>query len=232
GPLARDRRVGVLGRAAALLRLREQGLVVLLRGLERIRAHDRLTRIVAIAMPPRRRGRRILTDQAVAVAAPEILERRRAVAAEVARVAPELPVLVEVFRGEQIDGQRLDAGRRLAVPRRTYEAVRLPARVVRDLALAGSAETSADRRARHVEIVEVGGKRRASADARETDVGRLLRERGSAEQRSRNEHGKAEGAVRHSHPPTYRTLVRQTLPSGSGRCREAPERYRQGSTAA
>ncbi len=55
-PFVRQRRVGLLRRAAALLRLREQRLVVLLRRLERIGAHDRLARIVAVAASPR--GRR------------------------------------------------------------------------------------------------------------------------------------------------------------------------------
>ena len=86
-PLARHGRVRVLGGAAAPARLREQRLVVLLRGLERVRAHDRLARVIAVAITPRRRRRRIVADQPIL--APEILERGGAVAAEVARVAPE-----------------------------------------------------------------------------------------------------------------------------------------------
>src|SRR5690606_42140311 len=68
--LFRSGRVRVLGRPAAALRLLEQRLVVLLRGLERIRAHDRLARIVAIAISPRGGRWRIVADQRVAVAAP------------------------------------------------------------------------------------------------------------------------------------------------------------------
>ena len=50
-------RVRVLRRAAALRRLGLQRLVVLLRRLERIRAHDRFARIVAVATSPARRRR-------------------------------------------------------------------------------------------------------------------------------------------------------------------------------
>ena len=99
-PLAGHGRVRVLGGAAAPARLLEQCLVMLLRGLERVRAHDRLARVIAVAITPRRRLRRILADQPIL--APEILERGRAVAAEVARIAPQIAILVEVRRREQI----------------------------------------------------------------------------------------------------------------------------------
>src|SRR5690606_36789979 len=99
-PFAGHGRIRVLRRAAALPRLREQRLVVLLRGLERIRAHDRLARIVAVAVPPSGRRRRIVADDArpAPEPGPLLLERARAVTAEVARVAPQRAVRVEVLR--------------------------------------------------------------------------------------------------------------------------------------
>src|SRR5690606_409203 len=113
---ARHRRVRVLGRPAALLRLLDQRLVVLLCRLERIRADDRLARIVAIAVPPRGRRRRVVAyHSAAGIRAPLFLARNRAVAAKVARIAPQVPILVEIFRREEIDRERLDAFRRLAV---------------------------------------------------------------------------------------------------------------------
>src|SRR5690606_14338708 len=93
GPLPRQRLDRVLGRAAAALGLLEQRLVVLLGGREAVRAHDRLAGIVRVAVAPGRGLRRIRSDRrrAAAAAGPEILDVGRAVAAEVARVAPELP---------------------------------------------------------------------------------------------------------------------------------------------
>src|SRR5690606_17353421 len=109
---------GVLRRTASLLRLLEQRVVMLLRGLERIRADDRLSRIVLVALPPRRGHRRIVADQRLAErTAPQLLDARRAVAAEVTLVAPELAILVEVLRREQIDRQRLDSLGHVAVAR-------------------------------------------------------------------------------------------------------------------
>src|SRR5690606_13077805 len=109
-PFAGHGRVRVLRRAAALLRLREQRLVVLPRRLERVGAHDGLARVVAVAMAPRGRLRRVVADERLALSAPELLDARRAVAAEVARVAPELAVLIEIVGREQVSRQRLDTG--------------------------------------------------------------------------------------------------------------------------
>src|SRR5690606_16522125 len=111
--------------------LLEQRLVVLLGGLERIRAHDRLARIVAIAVAPRGRRRRIVADQAGAVRAPLLLERDRAVAAEVARIAPEVAVLVEILGREEIDLERLDARRGVAVAGGADAHVRIEGGTVR-----------------------------------------------------------------------------------------------------
>src|SRR5690606_28816574 len=108
GPLAGHGRIRVLRRPAAPLRLLEQRLVVLLRGRERIRAHDRLARIVAVAVAPRGGRGRIVADDP-RPRGPLRLERGAAVAAEVARIAPERPVLVEILGRENIDRERLDA---------------------------------------------------------------------------------------------------------------------------
>src|SRR5690606_13129932 len=127
GPLAGNRGVGVLGRPAAAARLLEQPSVVRLRGLEFIGADYRLARIVAVAVAPRSARRRIVPDRAAAVTAPEVFDRSRAVAAEIARVAPERPVLVEILRGEEIHLERLDAGRGLTVARAADEFARVAA---------------------------------------------------------------------------------------------------------
>src|SRR5690606_35406969 len=139
----------------------EQRLVVLLRRLERVRAHDRLARVVAVAVAPRRGARRVVADQTRAVAGPEALDRERAVAAEVARIAPRVAVRVEVVGREQVPLERLDAGRRLARRRRADE---LPV-----------AEAT---RADPLEAIDVVRERRRSADADEADVRHLLRARG------------------------------------------------------
>src|SRR6185295_15765042 len=79
---------GVYARATAPFRLLEQRLVVLLRTLEGVRAHDRLARQVSVAMAPR--GVLVLADvkgirrQDAAL----ILARLRAIAPEVALVGP------------------------------------------------------------------------------------------------------------------------------------------------
>src|SRR5262249_47431883 len=111
-PLAGHGGVRVLGRAAALLCFRHQRLVVLLRGLERIRTHDRFAREIAVAVTPGRRRGALVRDQALAVRTPLLFDRGGAVAAEVALVGPERLVLVEILRREEVDGERRDSGRR------------------------------------------------------------------------------------------------------------------------
>src|SRR5262249_34863968 len=113
-PLVRQRLVRVLRGTAALLRLGEQRLVVLLRRLERIGAHDRLARIVAVAVAPRGRARRLVADHALA-RGPLVLDRGRRIAAEVALVGPERAVLVKVLGRVEVGLQRLDARRVIAV---------------------------------------------------------------------------------------------------------------------
>ena len=111
--VAGHRRVRVLRRPAAAARLGEQRFVVRLRGLERVGAHDRLARIVAVADSPRRRvrGGSLPIDRRRRWRRAASRQPMRAVAAEVARIPPERAVLVEVLRREEVDGQRLDAGR-------------------------------------------------------------------------------------------------------------------------
>src|SRR5690606_5975535 len=113
----RQRRLRVDRRTAARPRLGEQRLVVRFRGPEFVRAHDLLARIVAIAEPPRRRSRRIVADQRHLVRAPDLLETDRRVTAVVPRVEPERLVLVEILRREDVDRQRLDSRRHVAVTR-------------------------------------------------------------------------------------------------------------------
>src|SRR4029079_14934881 len=109
--------VRVLGRPAACLGLREQRLVTLLRGLERVGAHYALARVILLAIAPSRRARRVAADRRDAgVRAALGLDRPRAVAAEIALVGPERAVLVEILRREEIDRERLHALRRGAVP--------------------------------------------------------------------------------------------------------------------
>ena len=151
----------LLLRAAALRRFGEQRLVVLLRRLERIRAHDRFARIVAVAMTPGGRRRPVVADRGRRVRAPLLLDAGRAVAAEIAWVRPELAVLVEVLRGEHVDGQRLHALRRRAVMRGADEIV---PRAARDGAVR---EHDRDRRARDFVLAQVRGERPAAADALE-----------------------------------------------------------------
>ena len=115
-PVGRDRRIRVLRRTAASFRFVEQRLVVRLRSPERIRAYDGRTWVIAVAVSPGRRPRGVVSDRRRHDGPARRFETLRAVAAEVAWIAPELAVLVEVLRGEQVDRQRLDAVRDVAVP--------------------------------------------------------------------------------------------------------------------
>ena len=158
---------------------------MLLRRLEAVRAHDGVARIVAVAVAPRGRARRIVADRHDArVPAALCLDGPRAVAAEVARVAPERFVLVEILRREEVDGQRLDAGRARAVPRRPFVALlRLAVRPGARRAPRADDEIVVGI---HLEPREIGDgilarnradERRGAADALEADVRHLLRVR-------------------------------------------------------
>src|SRR5690606_34689677 len=162
------RRIRMLRRAAPPLRLLEQSVVVLLGGLERIRADDRLARIVLVALAPWRGRRRVVADHRLTERpAPQLLDARRAVAAEIARIAPELAILVEVLRREEVDRQRLDPLRYLAVARGADVAAAVLARVRRaEQRLRGADE---------LRIVDVRGERPGPSDALESDIGQLLR---------------------------------------------------------
>src|SRR5690606_35225987 len=166
----------------------------LLRGLERIGAHDRFAWIVAIAVAPRRRRRWILAHQVRAVSAPEILECGGAVTAEIARIAPELAILVEILRREDVDGKRLDTLRGFARPRGAQEAVRCTARIV---------VVSAHRRTGHVVLVQIGDQRRAPPDAFESRGGHFLGKGQRTGQRQRRKRRHAKCAVLLSLSPLY-----------------------------
>jgi len=115
-PLERQLLAGLLRGAAAPPRVGEQRRVVRFGRLEGVRAHDRLARIVALTVAPGRRLRPRQDRHATEVARPALLlDGQAAVAAEVARIAPQGTVAVEVCRREDVDGKRRDAGRRGAV---------------------------------------------------------------------------------------------------------------------
>ena len=98
-------------RAAAIARLLQQGRVVRLRGGERVGADDLAPRIIAIAEAPGGRARRIVADERHLVRAPDLLEADRRIAPVIARVRPELAILVEILRREDVDRQRFDTWR-------------------------------------------------------------------------------------------------------------------------
>ncbi len=169
GPFAGHGRVGVLRRAAALRRLGQQRLVMRLRGLERVRADDGLARIVAVAVTPRRRARAPSPPISRPPVAPHSSSSAdRAVAAEVARVVPELAILVEILRREQVDRQRRDASR---APRRPAPGRRTCAAAVATGTSVRGAHRGADRRL----AAQVGLHGRAATDTLEAGVGHLLR---------------------------------------------------------
>src|SRR6185312_5538018 len=97
-------------------RLLEQRVVVLFGGLESIGAYDGRARVVAIAVSPCSRCSRTTDGRHADLRIPSLLlDGKAAVATEVARIAPQRAVLVEILRREQIHRQRLDARRRRAV---------------------------------------------------------------------------------------------------------------------
>ncbi len=100
------------------------------RVVKRIRAQDRLARIVELAVAPCGGSRRILADdfQEHRRDRPMLrLDRLRAVAAVVARIGPERAILVKVLRREEIHGQRLDAWRGGAAPRGSDDEIGIAA---------------------------------------------------------------------------------------------------------
>src|SRR6185503_3813542 len=117
-PLARHSGIGVLRRPAALARLLQERLVVGLRRLELVRTDHRLTRVVPIAVAPRRRCRRRVADHSPS---PLLLETVGTVAPEVPLVGPQRAIGVEIFRGEDVHLQRLDPFWCGAIPGRPEE---------------------------------------------------------------------------------------------------------------
>ena len=180
GPLAGYRRVGMFGGTAALTRLFEQRLVVGLGGLELIRAYDGFARIVAVANSPCRRRGRVVPYQARAVAAPQVLDRRGSVAAEIPRIGPEVPILVEIVGREEVSFERFDTRRRLAIARGTNET-----------------RTATGGRTRHLVFVQVGQNGRAPACALETRVRDLLRRRKRTRKEYRRKRNGAPYTSRH-----------------------------------
>src|SRR5690606_32027300 len=93
-----------------------------------------------------------------AAARPHAFDRDGAVAAEIARIAPELAVLVKVLRREEIDLERLDTLGHGAVACGAVEGVR------------GSVQVRADR----LVVADVGPHRHGAPDALEVDVRGVL----------------------------------------------------------
>src|SRR6185437_241594 len=111
-PFARHGRIGVYRGASAFARLGEQRFVMLLCRLEGVGTDDRLPRVVAIASAPGPGRRVTVLDERGADRSKLILEAIGTRAPEVALIAPEGLVLVEVLGREDVDRQRGDAGRR------------------------------------------------------------------------------------------------------------------------
>ncbi len=91
-------------RAAAAASFLQQRLVVLLGGLEGIGADDGLARQAAVAMTPRGIRVRARVQRVGAQNAALNFGRHRAVAAEVALVAPQRLIGVEILAREDVDG--------------------------------------------------------------------------------------------------------------------------------
>jgi len=207
---------------------------MLLRGLERIGTDDGLARIVAIAIAPGGGARRIVTNRCTEDRAALHLQSFRTVAAEVARVLPQLAVLVEVLGGEEIDRQRLHPGgcravpggaeleRRLASSRRRRRATqrkphgtdeRIAAQLLeRALQFLGFRE----REAREFRARQRDRKGCAAPDALEAGVRDLLRHRHAAQEERGERAGNAPPPTTRSHaqPPTdhcYVTHLRHPL---------------------
>src|SRR5690606_17330410 len=197
-PFPRHRGISVLRRSAAAARLLEQRFVMLLGGLERIRAHDRLARVVALAIAPC--GRSGIDGRSAASALPEILDRDRAQAAEVARIAPEPSVGIEVAGREEVALERDDAFRGVRRSRRSAAAET-------------EAEPEATEAASRV-VARVVQQRRRAPDALETDVGRSLRQRGAGRERGRNAEREPLESTLHGDPPSL-LFVRELTAPGS-----------------
>src|SRR5690606_37104006 len=136
---------------------------------------------VAIAEPPRCRARRIVANQAVPIAAPQVLERRRAVATEIPRIAPQLAILVEIVRSEDVDLERLDTFRHLPCTRGAEDPVLGTTRIV------GAPAGRSD----HVVLVQICKQRRPAPNAFETGVRNTLGIDPRAEQRYRSKRWRA-----------------------------------------
>ena len=129
----------------------------------------------------------------------------RAVAAEVPLVGPRRAVFVEVFRGEEIHGQRVDTRRVIAVARRAHEVVvllRLRSALARRRRVRARRLRPAIRGADHLELVHIGGERPRPAHALEVDLRRLLRGRSRPQQGRYRDDGYPHPIVLHASPGT------------------------------
>src|SRR5690606_16570176 len=144
---------------------------------------------------------------------------RRAVAAVIARIHPQMTILVEILRREDVDLERLDAFGNGAVPRSADEAVLLAARVIGDVPELHRrvADAPAHRRAGHVVLVQIREKGPTAPDAFESRIGNILSLGGRAEQRGHSQSACAECAVPHTSPPRCLSTPAPALPLGA-RC--------------
>ena len=109
-------RLAVLSRAAAGPGLGEQSLVVGLGALVGIGADDLIARKIQSTVAP---GRRRRWSRADLSALPDGFDQHaRGLAAEVPRVGPQGPILVEILGREHVHGQRMHARGRLELDRR------------------------------------------------------------------------------------------------------------------
>ena len=118
-PVRRHALAAELRRAAFGTGFRKQRLIVRSSRREPVGAHDVLTRVVRIAVTPSARAGIVLDVRGCAgIVAPLRIEPERAVAAEVARIAPKFPIDVEVVAREDVACERRDPFGRCAVLRR------------------------------------------------------------------------------------------------------------------
>src|SRR5690606_12466381 len=157
------------------------------------------------------------------------LGRRRDVAAVVARVDPQMTILVEILRREDVDLERLDAFGDRPVPSAADEAVLIAARLLGDVPELHTriADAAAPRRAGHVVLVQIREKGRSAPDAFAPRIGNVLSLDGRTEQRGHSQSACAECAVPHTSPPRCLSTPAPALPLGA-RCFDT--RWKRGET--
>ncbi len=179
-----------------------------LRRLERVGADNRRAWVISVAVSPGGRARGVVADHTLP---PLRLERIRAVAAEIARVAPERAVGVEILRGEEVNLERLDPLGRRAVSGGAQEVGGFAARAERaDQPVLFGIPVDFRRRKR-LDVLGIppllrgNGRRlrRAAADAWPSAAGTLLRSCGARHRRRRDQRDQRSGRALHSSDPRH-----------------------------